>query len=216
MSLRVDRVLTYSRVSTSDKGQNPAVQVEELRRYCQARDWKIVEEVIDHGFTGSSDNRPGLRKLMQMVVSREVDAVIVVKMDRLFRSLKHLITTLDEFEALGVCFVATKDSVDYTTPSGRLFVQVLGSLAEFERSLIRERTMLGLAHAVANGTKLGRPLESDYDELVRLRSQGLSYREIERRTGCSSGAINRAVQAASKSPTGDGEKSAAKTEVESD
>ena len=136
---------------------------------------------------------------MTLVRSREIDAVVVVKMDRLFRSLKHLITTLDEWEALGVLFIATKDNVDYTTPSGKLFVQVLGSLAEFEKALIRERTMMGLAHAVANGKILGRPRIHDPKEIIKLRQSGLSYRKIQQQLGCSSGAINRALTSASQS-----------------
>jgi DNA invertase Pin-like site-specific DNA recombinase len=82
-----------------------------------------------------------------------VDAVVVVKLDRLFRSLKHLVNTLSEFEALQVKFIATCDQVDLTTPAGRMFVQVLGSLAEFERELIRERILLGLEHARSEGKR---------------------------------------------------------------
>jgi DNA invertase Pin-like site-specific DNA recombinase len=200
MSTVVKKVATYSRVSTSHHNQNPEVQIYELRRYCAARGFVIVHEIVDHGFKGGTDDRPGLRRLMQLVRSREVDGVVVVKMDRLFRSLKHLVTALDEWQALGITFIATHDNVDYSTPSGRLFVQVLGALAEFEKALTQERCLMGLAHAVAKGKKLGRPKRNDYAQILELRLQGLSYREIQRRIGCSSGAINRALAAASKSP----------------
>jgi len=198
MSTKTLRVATYSRVSTSTKDQNPQVQVEELRRYCAARGWEIAHEVVDHGFSGSTDNRPGLKKLLTLVRGREVDGVVVVKMDRVFRSLKHLITTLDEFQALGVQFVATKDNVDYTTPGGRLFVQVLGSLAEFEKSLLIERTMMGLAHARSRGKRLGRPQTRNDSEIRRLRDDGLSYSAIQSRLSVSKGAVCRALESAPK------------------
>jgi DNA invertase Pin-like site-specific DNA recombinase len=187
------RVATYSRVSTSHHGQNPDVQVQELRRYCAARGWEITHEIVDHGYTGSTDARPGLKELLGLVRAREVDCVVVVKLDRLFRSLKHLIMTLEELQALGVLFVATKDNVDYSTPAGRLFVQVLASLAEFEKSLLRERTMMGLAHARAQGTRLGRPRLGREDSIRRMRGQGKSYREISRKLGVSRGTVQRAL-----------------------
>lgn len=186
------RVVTYARVSTSKADQKPEVQVEELRRFCKVRGFKITHEIVDRA-TGSTDDRPGLKRIFALVRAREVDAVVVVKMDRLFRSLKHLVVTLEEFEALKVKFIATRDQVDLTTPAGRLFMQILGSLAEFERELIRERIMLGLAHARANGKKLGRPRGPDRtDEIRKLKGQGMSYREIQKLLGVSMGAITRA------------------------
>ena len=198
---RALRVATYSRVSTSHHGQNPEVQSHQLKRYCEARGWAISHEIVDHGFSGSTEVRPGLKQLLALVRSREVDAVVVVKLDRLFRSLKHLVMTLEEFQALGVQFVAVKDNVDYTTPAGRLFVQMLGSLAEFEKSLLRERTMMGLAHARAQGKCLGRPQLHDPNEIRRLRAAGLSYREIRSRLGVPMGTITEAIRAgAQKTP----------------
>ena len=187
------QVATYSRVSTQRIDQKPEVQVHELRRYCKARKFKIAHELVDRA-TGSTDDRVGFKKLMALVRSREVDAVIVVKLDRLFRSLKHLVNTLSEFEALGVKFIATRDQVDLTTPAGRLFIQILGSLAEFERELIRERVLLGLDHARRSGKVLGRPKVSDDVQIRTLRSQGMSYRKIEKQLEVSSGAVWRALR----------------------
>lgn len=208
------RVATYSRVSTDHHGQNPQVQVEELRRYVAARGWGIANEIIDHGYSGGTDARPGLKELMGLVRSRQVDAVVVVKLDRLFRSLKHLVGTLEEFNALGVVFVATKDNVDYSTPAGRFFVQILGSLAEFEKELLRERTLMGLAHARANGKILGRPKKRDDEAIRALRGQGLSFRAIVKQLGVSMGAVARALGSAPKSPLAGGEKSPMKFEEE--
>lgn len=194
------RVATYSRVSTSHHGQNPEVQVHELRRYCEARRWHIEHEIVDHGFSGGTDSRPGLKQLLSLVRERKVDVVVVVKMDRLFRSLKHLVSTLEEWQAIGVQFVATKDNIDYTTPAGRLLAQILGSLAEFEKSLLVERTMLGLEHARRSGKKLGRPKTRDDVKIQALRNQGLSYTAIQKQLGVSRGAISRAMQGVPKTP----------------
>lgn len=192
------RVATYSRVSTSHHGQNPEVQVHELRRYCEARGWNISYELTDHGFSGSTESRPALKQLQTLVRERKVDVIVVVKMDRLFRSLKHLVTTLEEWQAIGIQFVATKDSIDYTTPAGRLLAQILGSLAEFEKSLLIERTMLGLEHARRSGKKLGRPKTRNDEKIIELRSQGLSYTAIQKELGVSRGSVFRALQTVPK------------------
>lgn len=195
------KALIYARVSTSHHNQNPQVQIDELRRSCESRGWTISEEIIDHGYSGSTDNRPGLKRLMALVRSKQVDVVVVVKMDRLFRSLKHLVSTLEEFEGLGVKFVALKDNVDYSTPSGRFFVQILGSLGEFERSLLRERTMMGLEHARSKGKKFGRPRVHDEATILKLHKEGMTYRQIQKVTGAPMGTISRAIKGAHKSPT---------------
>lgn len=187
------KIATYSRVSTSHHDQKPEVQVNELRRYCAARGWQVTEEIVDRGFSGGTDKRPGLAKLLALAKTRQVDAVAVVKLDRLFRSLRHLVSTLEEFQALGVVFVATADNVDYSTPAGRFFVQVLGSLAEFEKSLLRERTMMGLDHARSIGKTLGRPKRRDDLAIQALRSQGLSYTAIQKQLGISRAAVYRAL-----------------------
>ena len=192
------QVATYSRVSTQKREQKPEVQTGEIRRYCKARGFKITHEITDRA-RGGTDDRPGLKQLLKLVRAREVDAVVVVKLDRLFRSLKHLVNTLSEFEALGVKFIATRDQVDLTTPAGRMFVQILGSLAEFERELIRERIMLGLDHARAQGKRLGRPQKNDYEAVRKLRGQGKSYGQIEKALSLSSGSVWRALQPISKS-----------------
>lgn len=117
----------YARVSTSHHNQNPEIQIKELERFCELKGWRVEHKLVDHGFSGSTDNRPALKQLLSLVKDNQVDAVVVVKLDRLFRSLKHLVATLEDFEKLGIKFVAIKDNVDYSTPSGRLFVQILGS-----------------------------------------------------------------------------------------
>ena len=192
------RVLTYSRVSTSHHDQRPEIQVNALRKYCELREWTITEEIVDHGYSGGNDSRPGLKRLLALVRSNEVDVVVVLKLDRLFRSLKHLVTTLDEFQDKKIIFVAVKDNVDYSTPSGKLMTQILASMAEFEKSLLRERTILGLEHARSKGIKLGRPKLRDDDKIIELRSQGCTYAEIQRKLGVSRGTVCRSIKLAQK------------------
>ncbi len=192
-------VAIYSRVSTADR-QNPEAQLGQLRRYCTDRKWVVVEAITDRGFSGGTGpkERPGLGGLMAMARSRKIEVVVVTKLDRLFRSLKHLVAVLDELQTLGVLFVSIHDQIDLTTASGRLMVQIVGAFAEFERSLIRERTVAGLTYVRSKGQILGRPLSRPDDSIRRLRGQGLTYSEIELRLGCTRSAIHRSLKAISK------------------
>src|SRR6267154_2267372 len=114
------RTALYARVSTSDKGQDPEMQLRELREHCQRRGWEIVGEYVDVGVSGSKDSRPELNKLVADAKRRKLDAVLVWKLDRFGRSLKHLVNALAEFESLGIAFISLKESLDLTTPAGRL------------------------------------------------------------------------------------------------
>ena len=192
----MNRVVLYSRVSTSHHDQNPEVQLHDLRRYCEGRGWTVVKEIADHGFSGGSGKRPGLQDLLRMVDSGEADCICVTKLDRLFRSLRQLVTALDDFQSKGVAFVAVKDAVDYTSPAGKLFTQILGSLAEFEKALVRERTIAGLHYVkTVKGVKLGRPKsEHNLALMTQLRSQGLSVREIAKLLGVSHSTVARELR----------------------
>lgn len=207
------RVVIYARCSTT-RDQKPEVQLAELRSYCKAREWIIVEEIVDHGYSGTNADRPGLRNLLKLVRERKVDVVAVLKLDRLFRSLKHLVLIVDEFEELNVEFVSVKDQLDLTTSAGRLLRNLLACFAEFEAALIRERTLIGLDHAVSIGKKLGRPQENDIEAIKKLRTQGLSYRNIAKQLNCSMGAVCRALKAAPKSAQQSDQKSPVKTGAE--
>ena len=176
------RVGIYARVSTLDRGQDTEVQLRDLRSYAQARGWIIADEYVDKGQSGAKDRRPELDRLMKDVRKRKVDLILCWRLDRLGRSLKHLILTLDELQSIGVGFVSYNENLDLTTSTGRLMFQLLGAFAEFERNLIRERVKAGLANAKAKGAKLGRPSpEFDEEELIRLRKSGLTIRGIAER-----------------------------------
>lgn len=194
------RAVIYSRVSTIDRGQNPEVQGSVLRKYCLDRNWILVEEISDQ-LTGTNDKRPGLQRLLRLVRSRHVDVVIVAKLDRLARSLKHLIAILDEFTDLGITFISLGDQLDASTASGKLMLHLIGAFAEFEASLIRERTIAGIDYAKSQGKKLGRPISNDYEAIRSLKLKGLSHSAIRKQLGVSKGSIWRAFQAAPKSPS---------------
>src|SRR5580693_7886242 len=131
----VMRAAIYARVSTLD--QEPENRLQELRRYVEARDWAAVE-YVDRGISGAKDRRPALDRLLGDARRRRFDVVVCWRLDRLGRNLKHLITLLDELQALGVAFVSLAEGIDATTPAGKLQMQILGAIAEFERERIRE------------------------------------------------------------------------------
>jgi DNA invertase Pin-like site-specific DNA recombinase len=150
------RCVFYVRISTNNGQQNPEVQLNDLRPFAESRGWQLVGEYIDR-VSGSKESRPELNRLMADAKQRKFDVVCVWKLDRFARSLKHLVVALAEFESLGVQFVSLKDNLDLTTASGRLMFQIIGAMAEFERSLIQERVRAGLRNARAKGKRLGRP-----------------------------------------------------------
>jgi DNA invertase Pin-like site-specific DNA recombinase len=121
---------------------------------------------------------------------RHFDAVLVWKIDRFGRSLKHLVNSLADLAAYGVAFVSLRDNLDLSTPSGRLMFQIIGAMAEFEPSLIQERVKAGLRNAILKGKTLGRPRRIvNGDQMARLREQGASLREIAKAVGASPGTV---------------------------
>jgi DNA invertase Pin-like site-specific DNA recombinase len=144
----------YARVSTVD--QEPENQLQELRRYVEARGWPVVE-YVDRGISGAKDRRPALDGLLADARRRRFDVLVCWRLDRLGRNLKHLITFLEELKALGIAFVSLTEGIDATTPAGKLQLHILGAIAEFERERIRERVLAGLRRARTQGKALGRP-----------------------------------------------------------
>jgi DNA invertase Pin-like site-specific DNA recombinase len=177
-------VALYARVSTSNGHQDPEMQLAELREYAGRRGWEIVGEYTDQGVSGSKESRPELNRLMTDAHRRRFDAVLVWKIDRFGRSLKHLVNALADLGAYGVAFISFRDNLDLSTPSGRLMFQLLGAMAEFERSLIQERVKAGLRNARAKGKRLGRPRRVvDVARVEALRASGASWRSIARELG---------------------------------
>ena len=188
------RTAIYARCSTDS--QNPDMQLSELREYAFRRGLQIVGEFTDIA-SGSKDDRPQLNKVLALAKQRKIDALLVWKVDRLGRSLRHLVNTISELEAVGVAFISLKDSLDFSTPAGRLMFNVIAAMGQFERDLIRERVKSGMANAKRKGIKLGRKaVQVDAAEIQRLRSEGLSFEAIAKQTGLGVGTIFRALRAA--------------------
>lgn len=184
----------YARVSTVGNGQSPEMQLRELREYCERRGWQIAGEYVDAGVSGAKESRPELNRLMSAAKQRQFDAVLVWKLDRFGRSLRHLVNSIAEFEALGVSFVSLRDNVDLSTPAGRLQFHVVAAMAEFERALIQERVRAGLRNARAKGVCLGRPRAVvSVARAIALRGQGHSVRDIASKLGVSVGLVHKTL-----------------------
>lgn len=149
-----DSIAIYARVSTLD--QKPENQIHELREYAKRRGFSVYREYVDHA-SGSSDTRPALNDLMVDARRGAFNIVIVWKLDRLGRSLQHLIQTIEEFNNNKVDLISITQNLDTTTASGRLVFHIFGAIAEFERELIRERIYIGLGRAKREGKHCGRP-----------------------------------------------------------
>src|SRR5438309_10758320 len=174
------RVAIYARVSTVNHGQDAGLQTRELRQFAEARGWTIASEYVDSGVSGAKDSRPELNRLMADAKRRRFDVVLVWKLDRFGRSLRHLVNALAEFESLNIAFVSLSDNLDLSTASGRLMFNIIGAMAEFERELIRERVKAGMRNARAKGARIGRPrVAGDAARIAALRASGLSWRTIE-------------------------------------
>jgi DNA invertase Pin-like site-specific DNA recombinase len=187
------RAVTYLRVSTQD--QNPHNQRSDLKRYAEARQWTLVAEYLDHGFSGALRDRPGLQKLMQDARRRRFDVVLVWRFDRFARSTRHLLEALHEFKGLGVGFVSFSEGIDLGTPLGEAMFTMVAAISQLERDILRERIQAGIRRAKAEGKKLGRPpAEVPREEILRLRRQGLSVRQVALTLGISKTAVGRVTK----------------------
>jgi len=151
---KTKRAALYSRVSTQE--QSTAAQESELKDFATNRGWDVVR-IYSDTISGAKDSRPGLNQLMADCHSRKIDVVVVWKFDRFARSVSHLLRALETFEELGVEFVSISEQVDTSTAAGKMIFTVLGAVAALERSLIAERTKLGILNARKQGKRIGRP-----------------------------------------------------------
>ena len=190
------RAAIYARVSTFD--QEPENQLAELRRYAAARGWD-AKEFVDHGISGSKERRPALDAMVADAKRRRFDVVVVWRLDRLGRNLKHLITLIDEMQALGIAFVSLGEGIDATTPAGKLQLHILAAIAEFERARIQERVRAGLACAKAQGKRLGRPRSTP----AQIAIPGGTVREAARSWGVSKSTAARWIKGGRVRPNQD-------------
>lgn len=196
------RIALYFRVSTDDQTTEP--QRIEIREYCARRGWENMSEYSDK-ISGAKFTRAGLDRLMADVRKGRVDAVVCVKLDRIGRSLPHMAQIIAEMDAHKVALIATSQGIDtsHENPAGRLQMHVLMAVAEFERSLIRERTKAGLAAARQRGSRLGRPallLDADQERIIseHLGEYGKArIAELSLKLGCSIGKSHAILKARS-------------------
>ena len=189
------RAALYARVSTHDQ-QTLGLQADAMAAYIKDRGWALAKQVEDIG-SGAKD-RPGRESLLRAARRREVDVVVVWRLDRWGRSVADLMATLRELTELGVGFVSLTEALDLTTPSGRAMAGMLAIFAEFEREILRERVRAGIARARHEGRSHGRPRTASLraDEVLRLKAERLSHSEIARRLGIGRTSVRRILRAA--------------------
>ncbi|MBL8179996.1 MAG: recombinase family protein [Blastocatellia bacterium] len=182
------RVGIYARVSTIDQQTLP-MQLEQMREYVRNRGWTLATEVEEVG--SGAKVRPKREELLKKARRREIDAVLVWKLDRFGRSLVDLVTSLNELRELGVVFVSITESLDFSTPSGRAMAGMLSTFAEFERDMVRERVIAGIANSRAKGKPHGRPRTASLkkDEIRKLKTDGLNNSQIAKKLNISRGSV---------------------------
>lgn len=185
----------YARVSTD--GQSTENQLRELRQVARRMGWEICAEFVDHGVSGAKgrDKRPQFDALCKGAIRREFDVVMAWSVDRLSRSLQHLVAFLGEVHAKGVDLYLHQQGIDTTTPAGKAMFQMCGVFAEFERAMIQERVRAGLSRAVARGVRLGRPRVSSKTEshIRAARKEGKGIRKIASELGVGVSVVQRVV-----------------------
>ena len=183
------RAAIYVRVSTFD--QHPEMQERELIDYVKRRGWTLHRVYCDKGVSGATEKRPALDELLADCRRKRIDVVTVWKFDRFARSLRQLLTALELFKSLGIGFVSCTEAIDTSLPHGEMLFQIIGAIAQWERSLIAERVKAGLQHARSQGKKLGRPSlrELKPDEIAKLRNErkrkNIPFRELAQKYGVS-------------------------------
>lgn len=196
------RVALYARVSTRDKDQNPETQLLRLRDFAAGRGWTITREYVDTASANDLARRTAWRRLLDDAVKRKFETVLVFKLDRAFRSVKHLHDTLAVWEPLGIGFLSTQEGFDTTTALGRLLLNLLASLAEFELATIRERVVAGMERARRQGKRIGRsPVTADperarklYQAVEAVRAGQASYRQAARQAGVALSTLQKALK----------------------
>jgi DNA invertase Pin-like site-specific DNA recombinase len=196
MTKTVKRAAIYARVSTDS--QTVENQIRGLRQIAERRGWEVVEVYTDAGISGAKGRaqRPGLDQMMKDASRRKFDIVMSWAIDRLGRSLIDLLGSIQHLEAVGVDLYLDQQSIDTTTPMGKLVFQITGAFAEFERSMIQQRIRAGLKRAVAQGTKLGRP---KVDRALERKAQrqlekGVGILKVAKTLGLGTGTVQRIKQ----------------------
>lgn len=186
------RAALYARISTSNKGQDAACQLRDLRELAVRLGWAVTE-YVDEGFSGRKESRPAFDRMMADVRLRRFDTVAVWRLDRLSRGLRHAVNILSELKELNVEFVSLKDGLNISGPLGMALYALIAALAEAEVQALRERTIAGLKNARAKGKRLGRPPldQAKVAEILKLKAAGMSQEQIAKNTGVSTAFVSR-------------------------
>jgi DNA invertase Pin-like site-specific DNA recombinase len=187
---RQPKVAIYVRVSTDE--QNPDAQLRDLREYVRSRGWKNVTEYVDLGVSGAKDSRPKWNELWDAVQKGRVHVLLTHALDRLGRSLAHLVKIIFTLTERNITLVSFRENLDLSTPQGRMVAAIFAVLAEYELSMIRERTRAGMRAAKARGSKVGNQKRFfDKKKATKLRDQGVGQIRIARKLGVGVGRVNR-------------------------
>lgn len=191
------RAALYARVSTPD--QHLETQLYDLRKLAAQRGFEVVREYCDRGISGSKAKRPGLDAMMADSRRGEFSVVLVAAFDRIARSTKNFLEIVDELHELGIEFISAREAIDTTGAMGRMFITMIGGIAELERSLIVERIRAGMRRAKLEGQRLGRaPLNVDRNAIVRDRLSGMSLTQTAKRHKVSRATVVRLVREANQ------------------
>ena len=199
MSKQTKRVALYARVSTVS--QTTDNQLVELRLVSERMGWEIVEEFVDHAISGAKgrEQRPAFDKLQKGAVRKDFDMVAAWSVDRLGRSLQHLVEFLGEINESGVDLYLHQQGINTGTPAGKALFQMCGVFAEFERSMIKERVISGIARSRLTGTKSGKPhgrptkLTNPEPQIRQLRAEGLGMLKIAKQLGIGTSTVQRVL-----------------------
>ena len=187
------RAALYIRVSTID--QHPETQLHDLHQFASQRGLQIVKEYTDHGFSGTKARRPALDELMEDARRHKFDVLMVWSIDRLARSTKHLLQTLDELNGRGIQFLSQREAIDTEGPLGRAIIVIVSAMAELERCIMIERVRAGMRRAKIEGRRIGRaPLNVNRVVLLRDRERGLSLNQLAKAHGISKASVCRVLR----------------------
>jgi len=193
------RAALYVRVSTVD--QHPETQLHELRQFAAQRGLQIVQEYVDHGFCGARARRPALDRMMEDARRHRFDVLLVWSCDRLARSTKHLLQTLDELSGFGIQFLSQREAIDTEGPLGRAIIVIVSAMAELERCIIIERVRAGMRRARLEGRQIGRArLDVNREQVVHDRRSGMSLTHVAKKHGISRASVCRITKQSALTP----------------
>jgi DNA invertase Pin-like site-specific DNA recombinase len=191
------RAALYCRVSTID--QHPETQLNELRQFAANRGFQVAGEYIDHGYSGARARRPELDRMMDDAQRHKFDVLLVWACDRLARSTKHLLQTIDELNGMGIQFLSQREAIDTEGPLGRAIIVIVSAMAELERSIITERVKAGMRRARLEGRQIGRArLDVNREQIIRDRRSGMSLTQVAKKHGVSRASVCRLVKDSSR------------------